>query len=113
MGVFLQSQVQAGQLLILSWVDFQKELRKNFYPLRYEDDLFLKWIHLKQGQQQSLEDYYEQYQDMAIWLDIKDPNDKMMLKFVGGFHHKFKDELVMFSLPSLQEAYRLISNIES
>ena len=77
----------------------------------YEDELFLKWIHLRQGQGQSLEDYYEQYQDMAIRLDIKDPNDKLILKFVGGLHHNLRHELVMFPLPSLQEAYRLASNI--
>ena len=50
---------------------------------------------------------------MAIRLDIKDPNDKMILKFVGGLHHNLRHELVMFSLPSLQEAYRLASNIEA
>eukprot|EP01018_Ginkgo_biloba_P015883 Gb_35176 [translate_table: standard] len=94
-------------------MDFQKELRKNFYPLGYEDELFLKWIHLRQGQGQSLEDYYEQYQDMAIRLDIKDPNDKLILKFVGGLHHNLRHELVMFPLPSLQEAYKLSSNIEA
>ena len=63
---FCRARVQSRQLLISSWTDFQKELRKNFYPLGYEDELFLKWIHLRQGQGQSLEDYYEQYQDMAI-----------------------------------------------
>ena len=68
---------------------------------------------MRQGQGQSLEDYYEQYQDMAIRLDIQDPNDKMILKFVGGLHHNLRHELVMFPLPSLQEAYRLASNIEA
>lgn len=50
---------------------------------------------------------------MAIHLDIKDPNDKMILKFVGGLHHNLRHEFVMFPLPSLQEAYRLTSNIEA
>lgn len=48
---------------------------------------------------------------MAIRLDIKDPNDKMILKFVGGLHHNLRHELVMFPLLSLQEAYRLASTI--
>ena len=50
---------------------------------------------------------------MAIRLDIKDPNDKLILKFIGGLHHNLRHELVMFPLPSLQEAYRLASNIEA
>lgn len=50
---------------------------------------------------------------MAICLDIKDPNNKMILKFVGGIHHNLRHELVMFHLPSLQEAYRISSNIET
>ena len=45
---FCRARVQSGKLPISSWIDFQKELRKNFYPLGYEDELFLKWIHLKQ-----------------------------------------------------------------
>ena len=50
---------------------------------------------------------------MAICLDIKDPNDKIILKFVRGIHHNLRHESVMFPLPSLQEAYRLASNIEA
>lgn len=50
---------------------------------------------------------------MAIWLGIKNPNDKMILNFVGGLHHNLRNELVMFPLLSLQEAYRFASNIES
>jgi len=50
---------------------------------------------------------------MAIRLDIKDPNDKMILKFFGGLHHNLRHELVMFPLPSLQEAYKLALNIEA
>ena len=68
---------------------------------------------MKQGWGQSLEDYYDKYQDMAICLDIKDPNDKMILKFFRGLHHNLRHELVMFPLPSLHEAYRLASNIEA
>jgi len=50
---------------------------------------------------------------MVILLDIKDLNDKMILKFIGGLHHNLRHELVMFPLPSLQEAYRITSNIEA
>jgi len=50
---------------------------------------------------------------MAIHLDIQDLNDKMILKFVGGLHHNLRHELVMFPLPSLQEAYKLSLNIEA
>ena len=30
---FCRARVQSGQRPISSWIDFQKELRKNFYPL--------------------------------------------------------------------------------
>ena len=50
---------------------------------------------------------------MAIWLDANDPNDEMILKFFGGLHHNLRHELVMFPLPSLQEAYRIALNIEA
>ena len=36
----------------------------------------------------------------------------MTLKFVGGLHGYIKNELEMFPLPSLQEAFRLASKIE-
>jgi len=55
---------------VTSWNEFKREMRKNFYLLGYEDQLFLKWHHLKQGQGQSVEDFYEEYQDYIIRLDI-------------------------------------------
>ena len=38
---------------------------------------------------------------------------KLILKFVGGLHGYIRHELEMFPLPSLQEAFRLASNIEA
>ena len=39
--------------------------------------------------------------------------DKLILKFVGGLHGYIRHELEMFPLPSLQEAFRLSSKIET
>ena len=39
--------------------------------------------------------------------------DKLVLKFVGGLHGNIRHELEMFPLPSLQEAFRLVSKIEA
>ena len=47
---FCRIRDQRGQAQVTSWNEFKKELRRNFYPLGYEDHLFLKWHHLKQGQ---------------------------------------------------------------
>ena len=38
--------------------------------------------------------------------------DKLILKFVRGLHGYIRHELEMFPLPSLQEAFRLVSKIE-
>ena len=59
-----------GQAQVTSWNEFKRELRRNFYPLGYEDHLFLKWHHLKKGQGKSIEYFYEEYQDLIIRLDI-------------------------------------------
>ena len=48
-----------------------------------------------------------------IQLDIQDPMDKLVLKFVGGLHGNIRHELEMFPLPSLQEAFRVTSKIEA
>ena len=102
-----------GKAQVTSWNEFKKELRRNFYPLGYEDQLFLKWHHLKQIQGKSIEDFYEEYQDLIIRLDIQEPVDKLILKFVRGLHGYIRHELEMFPLPSLQEAFRLTSKIEA
>ena len=39
--------------------------------------------------------------------------DKLVLKFVGSLHGNIRHELEIFPLPSLQEAFRLTSNIEA
>ena len=96
-----------------SWNEFKREMRKNFYPLGYEDQLFLRRNNLKQGQGQSVEDFYEEYQDYIIWLDIQDPMDKLILKFVGGIYGYIRHKLEMFPLPSLQEEFRLALKIEA
>lgn len=88
-------------------------MRKIFYPLGYEDQFFLKWHHFKQGQGQSLEDFYEEYQDLIIQLDIKELNNNMILKFLGGLHRYLRHELKIFPFPSLHEAFKIASKIEA
>ena len=39
--------------------------------------------------------------------------DKLVLKFTGGLHGNIRHEFEIFPLPSLQEAFRLASNIEA
>ena len=48
-----------------------------------------------------MKDFYEEYQDYIIRLDIQDPMKKLILKFVGGLHGNIRHELEMFPLPSL------------
>lgn len=110
---FCKIKDQKGQAQVTSWNEFKKKLRKNFYPLGYEYHFFLKWHHLKKGQGQSIEYFYEEYQDLIIRLDIQELTDKMILKFIGGLHGYIRHELEMFPLPSLQEAFRLTSKIEA
>ena len=98
---FYRIRNQRGKAQVTSWNEFKRELRKNFYPLGYEDHLFLKWHHLKQGQGKSVEDFYEEYRDYIIQLDIQDPMNKLIFKFVGGLHGNIRHELEMFPLPSL------------
>jgi len=62
---------------VTSWNEFKRELKRNFYPLGYEDQIFVKRHHLKQGQGQNVEDFYKEYQDYIIQLDIQDPMDKL------------------------------------
>ena len=44
---FCRIRNQRGKAQVTSWNEFKREMRKNFYPLGYEDQLFLKWHHLK------------------------------------------------------------------
>ena len=60
-----------------------------------------------------MEEFYEEYQDYIIQLDIQDLMDKLILKFVGGLHGYIRHKLEMFPLPSLQEAFRLASKIKA
>ena len=88
-------------------------MRKYLYALGYEDNIFLKWHHLKQVQGKSIEEFYEKYQDLIIRLDIQESTHKMILMFVGSLHGYIRHKLEMFPLPSLQEAFRLTYKIEA
>jgi len=46
---FCRIRHQRGQAQVTSWNEFKREMRKTFYPLGYEDQLFLKWHQLKHG----------------------------------------------------------------
>lgn len=52
-----QEDIKKSGKIISSWNYFIATLRKQFYPLAYKQEAFMRWKNLKQAQGQSVQSY--------------------------------------------------------
>lgn len=58
----------------LTWKEFKMILRKQFYPIDYEEERWCKWQHFRQRFGQIVQEYTTEFHNQAMVLDM-DVND--------------------------------------
>ncbi|CAL2259851.1 unnamed protein product [Prunus armeniaca] len=84
----------------LTWKNFKKLLRKQFYPVGYEDERWYKWQHFRQRFGQPVPEFHNQ----AMVLDIDVDDYDVFMKYTGGLADYIRKELKLFTVDTIEDA---------
>ncbi|CAL9019517.1 unnamed protein product [Prunus brigantina] len=82
----------------------QKLLRKQFYPVGYEDERWYKWQHFRQRFGQPVQEYTTKFHNQAMVLDIDVDDYDIFMKYTGGLADYIQKELKLFIVDTIEEA---------
>ncbi|CAL2256726.1 unnamed protein product [Prunus armeniaca] len=88
----------------LTWKNFNKLLRKQFYPVGYEDERWYKWQHFRQRFGQLVQEYTTEFHNQAMDLDIDIDDYDVFMKYTGGLADYIWKELKLFTVDTIEEA---------
>ncbi|CAL2266527.1 unnamed protein product [Prunus armeniaca] len=88
----------------LTWKNFKMLLRKQFYPVGYEDERWYKWQHFRQRFRQPVQEYTTEFHNQAMVMDIDVDDYNVFMKYIGGFADYIRKELKLFTIDTIEEA---------
>jgi hypothetical protein len=96
-----------------SWEDFISALRKQFYPLGYKEKAIIEWQSLKLRKGQTVQEYTDGFQKMALMLDIPLQTQETLMKYIGGLPAHIRNIVFMFGPTNLDEVSVQATYIEA
>lgn len=62
------------------------------------------WQHLRQPQEQLIQEYTVEFQKLAIIMNISKDETSILIKYIESLHSYIQQELALFRVHSLDEA---------
>jgi hypothetical protein len=82
---------------------FVSALRKQFFPLGYKEKDLIEWKGLKLRKGQTVQEYTNDFPNMALMLDIPLHTQENLMKYIGGLHAHIRNIIFMFGPTNLDE----------
>jgi hypothetical protein len=105
--IWWQSKLQKGTQhvgnVFPSWKSFISALRKQFYPLGYKEKALIECQSLKLRKGQTVQEYTDGFQKMALMLDIPLQTQETLMKYIGGLPVHIRNIVFMFGPTNLDE----------
>ncbi|GJW95820.1 hypothetical protein Tco_0175492 [Tanacetum coccineum] len=96
----------------ITWNEFKRLLRQEYYPIGYSQDRFSRWHNLRQQRGQSVQEYTAEFQRLAVMLGISTAYEDVFTKYVAGLQRQIQNELRMYSLEDISSASCIAMAIE-
>jgi hypothetical protein len=93
---------QVGNLFP-SWKDFVFSLRKKFYLLGYKKKTLIEWKSLKIRKGKMVQEYIDEFFNMALMLNIPLHTQEILMKYIGGLPTHIRNTVFMFGPNNLDE----------
>lgn len=77
---------------INSWEKLKKHLRRKYVPSTYQQQLFMKWGNLRQGNM-TVAEYIQERERLAVLCDVNEPKEMKIGRFLGGLRDEFREKL--------------------
>jgi hypothetical protein len=98
--IWWQSKLQKGTQQVgnvfPSWKSFISALRKQLCPLGYKEKVLIEWQSLKLRKGQTVQEYTDRFQKMALMLDIPLQTQETLMKYIGGLPAHIRNTVFMF-----------------
>ncbi|KAF6139957.1 hypothetical protein GIB67_023053 [Kingdonia uniflora] len=88
----------------LSWKEFKILVRKQYYPIGYEQERWFKWYHLRQKHGKSIQEYTMTFHNQALGFDIDVDEYKVFMKYMVGLSESIRRELKLFIVAYIEDA---------
>ncbi len=86
-------------------------MRENFLPMDYSRTLFFRFQNLKQNLF-LVQDYTNEFYKLSMCIKHQENNEKMVARYVNGLKFSIQDELGMYHVNCIEEAYQLALKAE-
>eukprot|EP00253_Pinus_taeda_P027723 PITA_27723 len=95
-----------------TWNDFRDAIKEQYYPVKSYEDKYIKWTTLRQGRDQGVPEFTNNFHTLRTQLGIKDSELHLVLKYRGCLHRYIQEEMDFLNISSLGTAYRYAVKIE-
>lgn len=106
------TRLRLGKTKITTWDKLKNEMQKKFLPYNYDQLMFQKFQNLRQGSR-SVEDYATDFFRMINRLEVRDTEEQLTMRFVGGLCQQIQHTLNLFRPQSISETHQQALTIEA
>lgn len=106
------TRARLGKVKISSWDKLKHEMQKKFLPYNYDQLMFQKLQNLRQGLR-SVDDYATEFFKMINRVEVRDTEEQLTMRFVGGLRQQIQHTLNLFRPQSISEAHQQARTIEA
>jgi hypothetical protein len=96
-----------------SWKSFIYALRKQLYHLGYKEKDLIEWQALKLRKGETMQEYTNGFNKMALMLDIPLHTQETLMKYIGGLPAHIRNNVFMFGSTNLDEVFVQATYIEA
>ncbi|GJU61477.1 putative reverse transcriptase domain-containing protein [Tanacetum coccineum] len=88
----------------VSWKEFTRLLRREFYPMGYSQDRWTQWHNLRQQRGQSVQDYTTKFHRLLVTLGISIDTKDVFAKYVAVLPQQIQTEMQLHTTKNISEA---------
>lgn len=106
------TRARLGKPKITSWDKLKSKLKKTFLPYNYDQIMFQRLHHIRQGSR-SVADYSTEFFLLLTRVDIQDSERQLVARFTAGLRQQIQHTITLFNPLTLSEAHQQALTLES
>ena len=106
------TRARLGKPKIMSWDKLKSKLKKTFLPYNYDQLMFQRLHHIRQGTR-SVAEYSQEFFLLLTRVDIQDSERQLVARFTAGLRQQIQHTINLFNPLTLSEAHQQALTIES
>ncbi|PHU19570.1 hypothetical protein BC332_10721 [Capsicum chinense] len=95
----------------LNWDELKALMRERYVMERYKQEQLTKLYNLRQGDR-SVEEYYGEFQNLILRLDIVEPLNHCLTRFKGGLYYEVVSQLVVHKFDQIKDLIEAAIEVE-